>query len=166
MRLLILFALCSTQAGASVNGVLGCFQKAHASSDASGTVCARQSRTTRFITTTRGRMSDLFAKSEPTVEKTYAAILKAVSKFGPVKADAKKTSIHLVAKTGFAGVHPRKSAILLNIRSTAPIKSKRIRKVEQVSANRYHNEMLLAAPSEVDAEVVGWLKAAHALSIG
>jgi hypothetical protein len=111
-------------------------------------------------------MSDLFAKSEPIVEKTYAAILKAVSKFGPVQADAKKTSIHLVAKTGFAGVHPRKSAILLNIRSGTPIKSKRIRKVEQVSANRYHNEMLLAAPSEVDAEVVGWLKAAHALSVG
>ena len=60
----------------------------------------------------------------------------------------------------------RKAAILLNIRSAAPIKSKRIRKVEQVSANRYHNELLIASPSEVDAEVVGWLKEAHALSIG
>jgi hypothetical protein len=111
-------------------------------------------------------MSDLFANSDGSVQKTYAAILKAVAKFGAVKADAKKTSIHLVAKTGFAGVHPRKSAILLNIRSNAPIKSKRIRKVERVSANRYHNEMLIGAPSEVDAEVVGWLKAAHALSVG
>lgn len=109
---------------------------------------------------------DLFAKSEPTVKKTYAAILGAVAKFGTVKADAKKTSIHLVAKTGFAGVHPRKSAILLNIRSTAPIKSKRIRKVERVSANRYHNELLIGSPLEVDAELVGWLRAAHALSAG
>jgi N-acetylglutamate synthase/N-acetylornithine aminotransferase len=111
-------------------------------------------------------MSDLFAKSEPGVARTYAAILKAVEKFGPIKTDGKKTSIHLVAKTGFAGVHPRKSAILLNIRSDAPIKSKRIRKVEKVSANRYHNEILIDSPSEVDAEVIGWLKAAHALSVG
>ena len=111
-------------------------------------------------------MADLFAKSDPVVEKTYVAILKAVAKFGPYKADAKKTSIHLVAKTGFAGVHPRKSAVLLNIRSGAPIKSNRIRKVEKVSANRYHNEMLIGSPSEVDAEVVAWLKAAHALSLG
>ncbi len=109
-------------------------------------------------------MSDLFAKSDSAVARTYAAILKAASKFGSVRADAKKTSIHLVAKTGFAGVHPRKSAILLNIRSDAPIKSKRIRKVEKVSAHRYHNEMLVASPSEVDAEVVAWLKAAYALS--
>jgi len=111
-------------------------------------------------------MTDLFAKSDPVVEKTYAAILKAVAKFGSIKAEAKKTSIHLVAKTGFAGVHPRKSAILLNIRSNAPIKSKRIRKVEKVSAYRYHNEMLIGSPSEVDAEVVTWLTNAHALSVG
>jgi len=110
--------------------------------------------------------AELFAKSEPAVEKTYAAILKAVAKFGPVKADAKKTSIHLAAKTGFAGVHPRKSAILLNIRSSAPIKSRRIRKVEQVSANRFHNEMLIASPAEVDAEVAAWLRAAYELSAG
>jgi hypothetical protein len=106
----------------------------------------------------------LFAKSEPAVEKTYAAILKAVSKFGDVRAEEKKTSIHLCAKTGFAGVHPRKAAVLLNIRSATPIKSKRIRKVETVSANRFHNEMLLKSPQEVDAEVIGWLKSAYSLS--
>jgi Domain of unknown function (DUF5655) len=108
----------------------------------------------------------LFAKSEPAVEKTYAAILKAVSKFGAVRTEEKKTSIHLCAKTGFAGIHPRKSAVLLNIRSDAPIKNKRIRKVEKVSANRFHNEMLLVTPKDVDAEVTGWLKAAYSLSVG
>ena len=54
----------------------------------------------------------LFAKSDPAVEKIYAAVLKTVSKFGAVRAEEKKTSIHLCAKTGFAGVHPRKSAVL------------------------------------------------------
>lgn len=109
-------------------------------------------------------MPDLFAKSDPNVAKAYDAILKAVSRFGNVHAATKKTSIHLVAKTGFAGVHPRKSAVLLNIRSDAPIKSQRIRKIERVSANRFHNEMLIASPKEVDTELIGWLKKAYALS--
>ena len=106
----------------------------------------------------------IFAKSDPAVEKTYAAILKAVCKFGDVRAEEKKTSIHLCAKTGFAGVHPRKNGVLLNIRSTTPIKSKRIRRVEKVSANRFHNEILLEGPKDVDAEVISWLKCAYALS--
>ncbi len=111
-------------------------------------------------------MTALFARSDPAVEKTYGALLKAVSKFGKVTAEEKKTSIHLVAKTAFAGVHPRKSAVLLNVRSAAPIRSKRIRKLEQVSANRFHNELLLASPEEVDRELIGWLRAAYALSAG
>ncbi|MFO1184311.1 MAG: DUF5655 domain-containing protein [Bauldia sp.] len=111
-------------------------------------------------------MDDLFAKSEPGVRAIYDAVLKAAKRFGPVRAEEKKTSIHLVAKTGFAGVHPRKSALLLNIRSAAPIGDKRFRKVEQVSANRYHNEMLLTSAAEVDDQVVAWLKAAYDLSVG
>jgi hypothetical protein len=38
--------------------------------------------------------------------------------------------------------------------------------LERVSANRFHNEMLLESPKDVDAEVIGWLKAAYALSAG
>lgn len=109
---------------------------------------------------------EVFAKSEPVVREVYDAILAAVKKFGPVEAEEKKTSIHLVAGSGFAGVHPRKSNVLLNIRSDAEIKSPRIRKVEQVSKSRFHNEMLIDSPKEVDREVVGWLRAAYQLSGG
>jgi hypothetical protein len=103
---------------------------------------------------------------DPEARKVYDAILAATAKFGAVEAEEKKTSVHLVAKTAFAGVHPRKGAVLLNIRSDAPIKSRRIRKLEQVSAKRFHNEMLIDAPSGVDREVVGWLRDAYALSAG
>src|SRR5689334_25231119 len=99
-------------------------------------------------------MPDLF---DPTARKVYDAILAATAKFGAVKAEEKKTSVHLVAKTAFAGVHPRKGAVLLNIRSDTPIKSKRIRKLEQVSAKRFHNEMLIDSPDDLDAEVIRWL---------
>ena len=108
-------------------------------------------------------MPELF---DPDALKIYEAILSSVAGFGDVKVEEKKTSVHLVAKSAFAGVHPRKGAVLLNIRSDTPIKSDRIRKLEQVSAKRFHNEMLVGSPSGVDQEVVGWLKSAYALSAG
>ena len=108
-------------------------------------------------------MPELF---DPNARVIYDAILAATSKFGDVTAEEKKTSVHLVAKTAFAGVHPRKGAVLLNIRSDTPIKSARIRKLEQVSAKRFHNEMLINTPAGVDREVIAWLKSAYALSVG
>ena len=80
--------------------------------------------------------------------------------------DPKQTCVHIVAGQGgtaYAGLHPRKGAVLLNIRLQAPLKSKRIRKVEQVSKNRCHCEMLLSASSDVDDEVIGWLETAAQL---
>jgi hypothetical protein len=109
------------------------------------------------------RLRELF---DPAARQIYEAILAATAKFGAVTADEKKTSVHLVAKTGFAGVHPRKSAVVLNIRSDAPIKSQRIRKLEQVSTRRFHNELLIDTPAGVDLEVIGWLKRAYDLNLG
>jgi hypothetical protein len=111
-------------------------------------------------------MPDIFAKTEPVARKAYEAVLKASKKFGPLKIEGKKTCIHLVAGSAFAGIHPRKQGIVLNIRTARPIKSSRIRKSEQLSANRYHNEMVIDSAAAVDAEVVTWLREAYALGVG
>jgi hypothetical protein len=81
--------------------------------------------------------------------------------------ETKSTSIHLVAGFSgntFAGVHPQKAAILLDIRSAAPLTSPRVRKVEQVSKNRFHNELLLASPDYVNGELLRWLRAVYELA--
>jgi uncharacterized protein DUF5655 len=44
-----------------------------------------------------------------------------------------------------------------------PIQSQRITKTEQVSKSRFHNEVKLASPSDVDEELLGWLKDAYRL---
>ena len=106
----------------------------------------------------------LFANKEPHVRTVYEKVLASLAKVGPVKAEAKKKSIHLVRETSFAGVHPKKAWLDLTIRSDKPIKSKRVRSQEQVSKNRWHQDVRLASPAEVDAEVVGWLKNAYALA--
>jgi len=105
----------------------------------------------------------LFARSEPSVPATYAALMSAVRQFGDIIEEPKKTSIHLVAGSGFAGVHPKRAKLRLNIRTAGAIASPRVRKTEQVSANRFHNEVDLAGPSDVDAELVGWLRQAFDL---
>ena len=84
---------------------------------------------------------------------------------GTIWLDEHKTSIHLVNKSAFAGVATRKSALLLNVKSAAPLASPRSPKFEKVSASRYHQEIKLTDPSEVDVELLGWLKQAYDLSV-
>jgi Domain of unknown function (DUF5655) len=100
----------------------------------------------------------------------YAALVNAArNRLGANKAveDPKQTCVHLTAGMGgtaFAGVHPRKAAVLLNIRLKKPLKSSRVRKIEQASTHRFHCEMILTSPSDVDAELLGWLDEAYQLA--
>ena len=105
-----------------------------------------------------------FENRVPEVKATYAAILKAAKQFGPVKEEAKKTSIHLVRKSAFAGVATRKTALILTLKSDSDISSARIAKREQASAHRWHLETRLETPGQVDREIVAWLRKAYELA--
>jgi hypothetical protein len=105
-----------------------------------------------------------FENRAPEVKEIYAAILKAAKALGPVSEEAKKTSIHLVRKTAFAGVATRKTALILTLKSEADVASKRITRREQASANRWHLEIKLETPAQVDREVLQWLAKAYQLA--
>ena len=105
-----------------------------------------------------------FENRDAIVRQIYDRLLKSARSFGPVVEDPKKTSIHLVNRTAFAGIATRKSAIVLTIKADSDISSPRIHKSEQTSARRFHHEVKLNSPADVDAELVGWLKHAYALS--
>lgn len=109
-------------------------------------------------------ISDHFENKDPVVKSIYERILKESRKFGTVIEEPKKTSIHLVNKSAFAGVTTRKNALILNIKSAQPIKHARITKSEQLSASRFHQELKLTSADEVDSLLVGWLKDAYAIS--
>jgi hypothetical protein len=104
-----------------------------------------------------------FTGKSRAVREIYDRLMRALRKFGSVIEEPKKTSIHLVHGSALAGVSTRKDALWLNIRLDHEIGSPRINKVEQVSAKRFHNELKLTSPDEVDAELVGWLKEAYHL---
>jgi len=105
-----------------------------------------------------------FDKCTPAVRESYAEIVKVARRLGPVKEMAKKTSIHLVRKTAFAGVATRKAALILTLKSNSDLQSSRISKREQVSTNRWHLEIRLDAPDQIDRELVAWIKKAYDLA--
>ena len=105
-----------------------------------------------------------FGNRAPNVRDTYDALLAAARAFGDVEEDPKKTSIHLNRRTAFAGIATRKDSLVLTIKSKTDIRSPRIAKREQVSANRYHLEVRLTSAGDVDAEMRRWLKAAYEMS--
>ena len=105
-----------------------------------------------------------FEGKNPAIRKTYDQLLKRLRPLGPIIEEPKKTSIHLVNATAFAGVATRKDYINLTIKSDRELKSSRIHKTERVSAKRFHSEVKVASPADIDAELLGWLKDAYTLS--
>jgi Domain of unknown function (DUF5655) len=117
----------------------------------------------RTLTDTTYTSDSLFTSKDEAVRSIYSSLLEALHTLGPFQEEPKKTSIHLVRTVGFAGVHPRKSYLILNLRTASPLENPRITKSEQVSKNRFHNEVKLISPSDIDEELLNWLKEAYAL---
>lgn len=105
-----------------------------------------------------------FAGKDPTVRATYQRLIDVARTLGPVTEEAKKTSIHLIRHTAFAGVATRRSSLILTLKSAKDIRSPRIEKREQASANRWHLEVRLEKPAQIDRQLTGWLKAAYKLA--
>jgi Domain of unknown function (DUF5655) len=99
----------------------------------------------------------------PESQRLYKQLLTALRKIGPFEEDVKKTSIHLVHGSAFAGVHPRKQHLTITIKSAKPRSSSRISKSEQVSKSRWHLDVRLSASKEIDPELLSWLREAYEL---
>ena len=106
---------------------------------------------------------DHLQHNEPVVAAMYERLIRELQKFGPIKIEPKKTSIHLGNRFGFAGVYTRKNYINLEVHLNRKLISKRVARVEQASANRFHHTIRLNSPGEIDQELLGWLRAAYEL---
>lgn len=93
----------------------------------------------------------------------FEALVPVLQEIGPFQVEEKKTSLHIKGpRAAFLGVHPRRTGLRLNIVLPEPLQSPRVVKAEQVSANRWHNEIDLTSPTEIDAELTAWLEQAYA----
>ena len=99
-----------------------------------------------------------FDGKAPVVRNIYDRLLETAARFGPVTEDPKKTSIHLTRRTAFAGVATQRNALILTLKSPSDVRSARIMKREQASANRWYLYLKLTDPAQIDTQVTAWIK--------
>ena len=63
-----------------------------------------------------------------------------------------------------AGIATRKDYLVLTLKAEADIRSPRIRKREQTSPGRWHLDIKLVKPQEVDHELQQWMRASYLLA--
>jgi hypothetical protein len=114
--------------------------------------------------TTTHTITEQLEGRSPSVVATYARLIAAARSLGPVNEEPKKTSIHLAKTTAFAGLATRETALILTSKSTSDIASNRITKHQRASANRWHLEIRLERPEDVDRQLIAWLRASYALA--
>jgi hypothetical protein len=102
-------------------------------------------------------------KSNEASNSVYQALLAHLDALGDYEVEVKKTSLHITHGRAFLGVHPRSNGLLLTIVTNTPIVNSRLKKTEQVSANRHHNEVIVN-PGEFDAQLTGWIEQAYTLT--
>ena len=104
-----------------------------------------------------------FKPYPPEIAELYDQLCAILKGLGPYTAEVKKTSIHLVNTKGFAGVHPKKSYLGVNLVLPRPRTDPPAQKVEQVSKNRYHHFFRITLASQMGKEFQALLKEAYLL---
>jgi hypothetical protein len=105
-----------------------------------------------------------FLKSyPPVISELYDELLAILKRIGPFKAEVKKTSIHLVTTKAFAGVHPMKSYLGVNLVLAGANAKPQAYKVDQVSKNRYRHFFQITSASQMVKEFKTLIKEAYFL---
>ena len=110
------------------------------------------------------RPADPLAAASPECRVLYNELLQAVSRVGPFREEIKKTTIHLVRKSAFVGVHFRKHHLIVTIKSSEPISCSRVFKTLRASPNRLYLDIRLTAAGDIDAELLRWVGESYQLS--
>jgi hypothetical protein len=76
----------------------------------------------------------------------------------------KASSFHVARGRAFLGIHPRRGGILVNIVLEGQLESERVHRSDRVSANRWHNEVILLDPAGIDEELLAWIREGYDLT--
>ena len=104
-----------------------------------------------------------FKGKDPVSMEIYNALVAQLRRFGEFRVDAVKTSINLIHKYHFGSVTVQDEGLRLGFVSDEPIRSSRIVQTQELGPNRVGHSVKLKSPAEVDDELLGWLRTAHAL---
>lgn len=85
-------------------------------------------------------------------------------KIGPVKIESLPCCIHFVGTYSFGACWAIKDGIRVDFRVNNPIKTKRKHKLNHMSKNRYLYYFDIFNKSEIDSELLGWIKESYNLN--
>ncbi len=103
-----------------------------------------------------------FERAAPELRELFERFVAAVRENGDVVVNATKSRVALQARMRFAGIErPRKRYLVATFVLTRPVESARLTRVEYVSPYYYVHRLRLAAPSDIDDELRGWLAEAY-----
>ena len=104
-----------------------------------------------------------FKGKNPVSMEIYYALVAQLRRFGEFRVDAVKTSINLIHKYHFGSVAVQDEGLRLGFVSDEPIRSSRIVQTQELGPSRVGHSVKLRSASEVDGELLDWLRTAHAL---
>ncbi len=104
-----------------------------------------------------------FKGKNPVSMEIYNALVAQLRRFGEFRVDAVKTSINLIHKYHFGSVTVQDEGLRLGFVSDEPIRSSRIVQTQELGPSRVGHSVKLRSASEVDGELLDWLRTAHAL---
>lgn len=106
-------------------------------------------------------VEELFAGKDPALKAAYNSLLERLREFGDVREAPKQTSIHLENNSDFAGVYPRRSHFNLMFRTYYRLEDNHVVREIQVASRRFEHTVRIAQVSDVDDQLLAWLKDAY-----
>ena len=97
----------------------------------------------------------------PNARRCFDALRAAVEADGPVELSISRTGIGFMTRVRFAGVQVRNDHLRVAFWLKHPIESPRFAKIERYSANDIGYFVVVRDPSEIDDELLGWIREAR-----
>jgi uncharacterized C2H2 Zn-finger protein len=100
-------------------------------------------------------------EGKPEAKTLFDILYSKLESFGPVRADAVKTSVNLVARHHFGAVHSTKNGLRLGFVLRRKVEDARIIRHEWVGGDRWGHQVKLISSDDIDDQTLGWLKEAY-----
>jgi hypothetical protein len=111
-----------------------------------------------------GRPVESHFEGKPEARAIYAELIKRLETFGPLRVDAVKTSINLIARRHLGGARVLKDGLRVGFVLERKLTAPRILRAEWIGGSKYAHSVKLTSPQEIDAQLLAWLKDAYDLA--
>jgi hypothetical protein len=108
-------------------------------------------------------VADHFRGKAPQLRRLFESLRRSLSRTGPLRLDAVRSSINLVSGHHFGGVAVRRDHLRVGFLADHEIKSARISRVERVGPRRVAHHVSVYSTNDLDDELLGWLADAQAM---